>query len=213
MQQQLAEENIMERVRAIASTTPHWTVFFQHVFGLNGIVRTHLPDINDRKRFYTTPNFKLILGAMQDLRSRKLSCQQEETTRVITVRLPKSMHEQLVEEAHEERTSLNKLCLTKLLEPVESEHVPLTINPPSKRNRDTRPAPQPLNRPRKASLAFRLLESMVQNPSQQTTMKGALVQHAIELTEAFIKQLPRVATEDEAELYQTLVAIKKSRTA
>ena len=150
MQQQLAEENIMERVRAIASTTPHWTVFFQHVFGLNGIVRTHLPDINDRKRFYTTPNFKLILGAMQDLRSRKLSCQQEETTRVITVRLPKSMHEQLVEEAHEERTSLNKLCLTKLLEPVESEHVPLTINPPSKRNRDTRPAPQPLNRPRES---------------------------------------------------------------
>ena len=48
----------------------------------------------------------------------------KEPQRVITVRLPKSMHEALKEEAKQHRTSMNKLCISKLLQVVDDELVP-----------------------------------------------------------------------------------------
>ena len=44
-----------------------------------------------------------------------------EPTRVITVRLPKSLHEALRAEAHDHKTSMNKLCIAKLLQVLEEE--------------------------------------------------------------------------------------------
>lgn len=49
---------------------------------------------------------------------------EEEPTRVITVRMPKSLHESLQEEAYEHRTSMNKLCISKLLQIVDRQWVP-----------------------------------------------------------------------------------------
>jgi predicted HicB family RNase H-like nuclease len=43
---------------------------------------------------------------------------------VITVRLPKSLHESLRAEAHDRRTSMNKLCISKLLQVVDGDLVP-----------------------------------------------------------------------------------------
>ena len=43
-----------------------------------------------------------------------------EPTVVITPRVPASMHAALLEEAHQRRTSLNKLCISKLLMPISS---------------------------------------------------------------------------------------------
>jgi hypothetical protein len=43
---------------------------------------------------------------------------------VITVRLPKSLHESLRAEAHDRHTSMNKLCISKLLQVVDGELVP-----------------------------------------------------------------------------------------
>jgi predicted HicB family RNase H-like nuclease len=48
----------------------------------------------------------------------------QEETRVITVRLPKSLHDALKAEAHEYRTSMNRLCISKLLQFIEDELVP-----------------------------------------------------------------------------------------
>ena len=47
-----------------------------------------------------------------------------EPTRVITVRLPVSLHVALQEEAHEHRTSVNKLCISKLLQFIDHDFVP-----------------------------------------------------------------------------------------
>ena len=47
-----------------------------------------------------------------------------EPTRVITVRLPKSLHESLRAEAHDRKTSMNKLCISKLLQIVDETLVP-----------------------------------------------------------------------------------------
>jgi predicted HicB family RNase H-like nuclease len=50
--------------------------------------------------------------------------QGKEPTRVITVRLPQSLHESLKVEAHDRRTSMNQLCISKLLQVIDSELVP-----------------------------------------------------------------------------------------
>jgi hypothetical protein len=64
-----------------------------------------------------------------------------EPTRVITVRLPKSMHEYLQTEAHDMRTSMNKLCISKLLQVVEQDMIPNERTSPARR-RASSPAPQ-----------------------------------------------------------------------
>ena len=43
---------------------------------------------------------------------------------VITVRLPESLHESLRIEAHEHHTSMNKLCISKLLQLIEENMIP-----------------------------------------------------------------------------------------
>ena len=48
----------------------------------------------------------------------------DEPTRVITVRLPKSLHESLRYEAHERKTSMNQLCISKLLQVIDNKLVP-----------------------------------------------------------------------------------------
>ena len=50
--------------------------------------------------------------------------EQVEPTRVVTVRLPKSLHESLRVEAFEHHTSMNKLCISKLLQIIDDELVP-----------------------------------------------------------------------------------------
>ena len=47
-----------------------------------------------------------------------------EPTRVVTVRIPRSLHDALRVEAHEHRTSMNKLCISKLLQFIDTGMVP-----------------------------------------------------------------------------------------
>lgn len=46
----------------------------------------------------------------------------DEPLTVITVRLPKTLHESLKIQAHDFRTSLNKLCVAKLEKPLGEVH-------------------------------------------------------------------------------------------
>ena len=59
------------------------------------------------------------------MREKRSSVDSEnEPTRVITVRLPKSMHEYLRTEAHDLHTSMNKLCISKLLQVIGEDMIP-----------------------------------------------------------------------------------------
>ena len=55
------------------------------------------------------------------LRTRKAGSGKNEPTRVITVRLPESLHEALKAEASDHNTSMNKLCISKLLQVLVEE--------------------------------------------------------------------------------------------
>lgn len=107
------------------SQKPDWVTFFREVLGITGIVRQAYPSPESMTEFEKTAEYAEIQQMLAQLRTGPQSPnEEEEPTRVITVRLPKSLHESLRTEAHERRTSMNKLCISKLLQMVDQQLVP-----------------------------------------------------------------------------------------
>jgi hypothetical protein len=57
---------------------------------------------------------------------------------MITIRLPASLHDALKAEADELNLSINKLCISKLLQRIESRYIPIQQG----RRRGRKPGPQ-----------------------------------------------------------------------
>jgi predicted HicB family RNase H-like nuclease len=120
---------------------PDWVTFFREVLGIDGIVRRKFPSFEDLTKFEQTDEFDRIQKMLVKLREKRNASDPEtEPTRVITVRLPKSMHEYLRTEAHDLRTSMNKLCISKLLQVINEEMIP---NERSATGETAPPAPTP----------------------------------------------------------------------
>ncbi len=102
-----------------------WVTFFREVLGLHGIVRRNYPTPEALADFERTETYAEILQMLTRLRERAASSEDpQEPIRVITVRLPKSVHEALRVEAHERHTSMNKLCISKLVQFIDAELIP-----------------------------------------------------------------------------------------
>jgi predicted HicB family RNase H-like nuclease len=108
---------------------PDWVTFFREVLGLDGIVRRMYKDGAELAQFEQSDEYKNIQQMLAKLREKngEPNGSPKEPTRVITVRMPKSLHEALKQEAHEMRTSMNKLCISKLLQVVDDELVPTEL--------------------------------------------------------------------------------------
>ena len=134
---------ILQAARQLYESEPDWVTFFREILGVDGIVRRQFTRLEDLNAFEKSEEFDQIQKWLVKLREQKNSTDTEsEPTRVITVRLPKSMHEYLRTEAHDLRTSMNKLCISKLLQVIEQDLIPAersTSSPPR-----TKPAPQPI---------------------------------------------------------------------
>jgi len=122
-------EDPAHRVHQLASdrfrNDPDWVTFYREVLGVGGIIDQLLPSHEARSRFSLTAQFAEIQQMLAKLREKNRGQKvPEEATRVITVRLPKSLHEALRHEAHNHRTSMNKLCISKLLQVISGELVP-----------------------------------------------------------------------------------------
>jgi predicted HicB family RNase H-like nuclease len=105
---------------------PSWVTFFREVLGVDGIVRQVYSTPETLTQFEQTPEYQKIQHMLAKLRENDadLPGGPREPTRVITVRLPKSLHESLRVEAHDRHTSMNKLCISKLLQVVDEDLVP-----------------------------------------------------------------------------------------
>jgi len=102
-----------------------WVTFFREILGLNGVIRRNHPTQEALQEFERTETYAEIQQMLTKLRERGTEAgSPQEPTRVITVRLPKSLHEMLRAEAHEHRTSMNKLCISKLLQFIDTQFVP-----------------------------------------------------------------------------------------
>ena len=104
---------------------PDWVTFYREVMGIDGIIRRSFPNQSELILFEQSNEYSDIQQMVAKLRERASEpAENREPTRVITVRLPKSLHESLRTEAHERKTSMNKLCISKLLQMVDSGLIP-----------------------------------------------------------------------------------------
>ena len=109
---------------------PDWVTFYREILGLHGVARHAFPTREAFAAFEQSEDNKDILQMLAKLRRQgPVALDENEPTRVITVRLPKSLHEALREEAHDHRTSMNKLCISKLLQFIDGESVPADTKP------------------------------------------------------------------------------------
>lgn len=98
-----------------------WVTFFREVLGKEGIVRRTFKHSHELAAFERTPEFAQMQQMLAKLREQNDELSAEtEPTRVITVRLPKSVHEYLKDQAHAHQTSMNKLCITRLLQLIDN---------------------------------------------------------------------------------------------
>jgi hypothetical protein len=98
-----------------------WQLIYRKILGPEGEVRQLSPE--EQVDFYGSTFHRDILQLIAKLRENGPYVAQE-PTRVITVRLPKSIHESLRSEAHDCHTSMNQLCISKLLQGIDANLVP-----------------------------------------------------------------------------------------
>jgi predicted HicB family RNase H-like nuclease len=118
-------QEVLRSANDIYSKNAPWGNFYREVFGVGGIVRTAFPNPDSLAEFEQSEEFQHIQKMLAQLREKEGEAADDgkEPTRVITVRLPKSLHEALRAEAYDRQTSMNKLCITKLLQVIEDELV------------------------------------------------------------------------------------------
>lgn len=104
---------------------PDWVTFFREVLGVDGVIRKTFQHPEDLSQFEQGNTYSEIQQMVAKLRVKsKNQTESDEPTRVITVRLPKSLHESLRAEAYERHTSMNQLCISKLLQVIDNQLVP-----------------------------------------------------------------------------------------
>jgi len=91
---------------------------------VDGIVRRTFSEPDALMRFECSPQYARVREMLDDLRARQNARQaQRESLRVVTVRMPKSLHETLKTEAEQMHVSINTLCIAKLMKLLdEQEH-------------------------------------------------------------------------------------------
>jgi len=110
-------QQILKAAQEVFRRSPDWVTFFREVLGVGGVARSAFPNQRDYVAFEKTEAFSQIQQLVAALRNRKASANANgEPTRVITVRLPESLHEALKAEAEDHNTSMNRLCISKLLQ-------------------------------------------------------------------------------------------------
>lgn len=115
-----AWRNLYESARDLYVQKLEWIRFFSAVLGPEGMVRQALKTDEEVAAFRDSPAYNAIQQMVGVLRSHEGEVNSKEPLKVITVRVPKSLHESLRHEAHRRRTSMNQLCILKLLQDVDS---------------------------------------------------------------------------------------------
>ena len=160
--QELRPDEILRVAQDAFSKTGNWVTFYREILGSNGIVRQLYPDVEERRKFEATETFAELQEMLAALRSHDPSkSDATEPERMITIRIPKSLHDALKDESEEMTLSINKLCISKLLQHIDSRFVPIQQG----RRRGRRPGPQgPRRKPQEVAVTHQVITG---NPFQQ----------------------------------------------
>jgi hypothetical protein len=134
---------ILRIAEELYQTNPDWVTFYRELLGVDGIVRQTFLTRQQLEDFEQSDACREIHYLITKLREKKnlkkpekekgekgsekdksAAEDSEAEIQVITVRIPKSIHETLTEEAYQCRTSVNQLCISKLIQFIDSELVP-----------------------------------------------------------------------------------------
>ncbi len=122
-----------------------WVDFFRDVLGVDGVARRLFTSAEQMHLWEASPEFSQVLEMMTALRAQETSkCESAEPQRMITVRIPMSLHESLKKESEDHHTSINKLCISKLLVGIDNKYIPTEKG----RLRGRKPGPQGPRRPK-----------------------------------------------------------------
>jgi hypothetical protein len=123
----------------VFAMTSSWVDFYRAILGPEGVARKLFHGADQNRFWESTPEFFQIQEMLTAIRSHDdLKSDSVEPLRMITIRLPMSMHEALKLESNERNTSINKLCLSKLLNGIDQKLVPQEKG----RIRGRKPGPQ-----------------------------------------------------------------------
>lgn len=115
-------QRVLQFARDLYRQSPDWVRFFREVVGVDGAARKVFTTQQEYIAFERSDAFHTIQRMVNALRNNKAtSNSNHEPTRVITVRLPESLHEALKAEANDHSTSMNKLCIAKLLQVLDED--------------------------------------------------------------------------------------------
>lgn len=110
---------------------PTWVCFYRELLGGNGLVHTIFDSNADLGRFLRTEQYHQIQMMLTALRSRDLpENDPNDPQRMITVRLPKSLHEAMCDEAGRLNISVNRLCISRMLQLLDPQMIPETTSKP-----------------------------------------------------------------------------------
>jgi len=138
-------QKVLQVAKQLYHEKPDWVTFFRETLGVNGAARSVFSNQQEYVLFEQSNEFSEVQTMVANLRTRKNGSGRNEPTRVITVRLPESLHEALKAEASDHNTSMNKLCISKLLQVlIENEEAAQAAAAKAARaGLPTPPAPQP----------------------------------------------------------------------
>jgi predicted HicB family RNase H-like nuclease len=111
--------------------TGYWVAFYRAILSAKGVVAKLFPSRAEQRHFQGSTEFAeiyKILTALREQDNEKSSA--VEPLRTLTIRIPESLHEKLAMEATDLETSVNKLCISKLLLPAPAEFVPKEVRQP-----------------------------------------------------------------------------------
>jgi predicted HicB family RNase H-like nuclease len=138
-------DQLLAEAGSIYRESTDWVEFFRAVFGADGLIQRSFPEVKSRRSFENSPQYQKMQAMLAELRRQPPSANAPRNAeQVVTLRLPQSVHRTLRLEADERHTSLNKLCISKLLQSIDDSLVPTDI--PLKEEPVIRPngvSPQP----------------------------------------------------------------------
>ena len=111
--------------------SPTWVCFYRSLMGAKGFIFSLFPGDEEFGAFLRTEEYHQIQLMLTALRSRDLpENDPNDPQRMITVRLPKSLHESLCEEATRLNISVNRLCISRMLQLLDPAMIPETPSKP-----------------------------------------------------------------------------------
>jgi hypothetical protein len=126
-------QEVLQIASQMYDAGPDWITFFRELLGVEGLIRRSFPDNKLLRAFEQSPEHEAIQQMLAKLWAQGggAAVDDQEPTRVITVRLPQSLHDALRAEAHDLHTSINKLCISKLLQVIDGKQVPIGATKPA----------------------------------------------------------------------------------